>query len=85
MTVDVLESIPDICRAEFLDCRKRSRTINGRCSRVQKHKGPHFDATIGFAWTDSTVPRLAWRELDAADLTLHFECNDRCPWAPRSC
>ena len=84
MPVEVLSSIPDICRAEFLEAR-RGRVVNGQCSRVRRHKGPHYDAALGFVWHDNSMPRLAWQELDADDLTLHFECHPRCPWSPRSC
>ena len=84
MRAEVLNAVPEICRAEFLESR-RGRTVNGRCSRVRRHGGPHFDAVLGFVWHDHSMPRLAWHPLDADDLTLHFECHPRCPWSPRSC
>ena len=84
MSVEVLEAVPEICSAEFLDQSFRF-ALNGRCSRIRRHNGPHFDAILGFVWTDRTLPRIAWRELDADDLTIHFDCTDRCPWSPRAC
>jgi hypothetical protein len=83
-TTDVLSAVPDICRAEFLEAR-RGMTLNGRCSRVRRHRGSHFDVILGFVWLDHSMPRVAWQPLDADDLTLHFECRPQCPWSPRPC
>ena len=84
MRVEVLKAVPDVCQAEFLDASRRY-TINGRCSRVRSHRGQHFDAILGFVWSDRTPPRAAWRELDASDLAVHFDCHPHCPWSPREC
>jgi hypothetical protein len=83
MPCEVLAAIPDMCGAQF--SAASTVRICGQCSRARGHSGDHFDATFCYAWSDGASPRPAWLRFDAADLTLHFECDQRCHWRPRPC
>lgn len=76
MPVEVISEVPSVCRARFVSIDESNGwKLRGRCCRAANHSDQHFDVVLGYAWTDGTRPRRVWLHFDAADLTLHFDCN----------